>query len=102
MPRNHFQERFKMIRIKYHSHIGLIMIGLFINGDKSRSQSPKFCNLSPIRETKVDYQTLVIDNLCFHCAKGNNKSIEWHTDRKNLSCKLCKKESHVSKVCINL
>lgn len=66
---------------------------------KSQSTNQKFRNRSNSRSF-LDFKSLGIENLCLRCGRNNHKASQCRVNQEKLSCYLCKKNGHVSKVCI--
>lgn len=73
------------------------------NRSQNRQRQTTSKNQSNIKnqtKSRLNYNELGIEGLCFRCGKDNHLSNECRTDKSNLKCANCSRTGHVAKVCI--
>jgi hypothetical protein len=51
-------------------------------------------------QSRIDFESLGIKNLCIRCGRDNRTTKECNTDRNSLKCSACKRSGHIKKACI--
>ncbi|CAL1269404.1 unnamed protein product [Larinioides sclopetarius] len=54
------------------------------------------------KKPSLDFEILVINNLCLRCGHNSHLSRDCRSNPNNLKCKACKSTGHVQKVCIKI